>query len=60
MTYGLVETPVYLDLGGALAAFGLIFAVYQLRKPQWELILRIRESWQSIVYFGFLEASDYF
>jgi hypothetical protein len=37
---------VYLDLGGALAAFGLIFAVYQLRKPEWDLILRIRHRWQ--------------
>src|SRR3989344_8933292 len=53
MIYGLVETPVYLDLGGALAAFGLIFAVYQLRKPQWELILRIREPWQSNLFWIF-------
>lgn len=41
-----ISSPIYLDLGGALAAIGLIFAVYQLRKPQWDLVLRIRESWQ--------------
>ncbi len=40
------SVPVYLSLGGALAAFGLIFAVYQLRKPQWDLVLGIRDSWQ--------------
>ena len=28
------DVPVYLDLGSALTAFGLIFAVYQLRRPQ--------------------------
>lgn len=50
----LPDPPIYLDLGSALAAFGLIFAVYQLRKPQWELILRIRSGWQSnlIWFFG--------
>lgn len=42
----LPDPPIYLDLGGALAAFGLIFAVYQLRKSQWELVLRIRSGWQ--------------
>lgn len=48
-----VSPPVYLDFGGALAAFGLIFAVYQLRKPQWELTLRIREWWQSNLFWIF-------
>lgn len=38
--------PIYLDLGSALAAFGLIFAVYQLRKSQWDLVLQIRSGWQ--------------
>jgi len=47
MFYDLSNTSIYLDLGSALAAFGLIFAVYQLRKPQWELVLRIRSGWQS-------------
>ena len=49
----LSDPPVYLDLGGALAAFGLIFAVYQLRKPKWELILRIRRRWQSNLFWIF-------
>ena len=43
--------PIYLDLGGALAAFGLIFAVYQLRKPQWGLVLRMRNSWQRNLFW---------
>ncbi len=47
------DIPIYLDLGGALAAFGLIFAVYQLRKPQWDLVLRIRSGWQSNLFWIF-------
>lgn len=47
MPYDIANPSIYLDLGGALAAFGLIFAVYQLRKPQWELVLKIRSGWQS-------------
>lgn len=42
---------IYLDLGGALAAFGLIFAVYQLRKPEWELVLRIRNNWERNLFW---------
>ncbi|HVV14914.1 MAG TPA: hypothetical protein VHD55_00715 [Candidatus Paceibacterota bacterium] len=47
---------VYLDLGGALAAFGLLFTVYQLRRPRWEVILRIRNNWQSDIFWilGFI------
>ena len=45
------SAPIYLDLGSALAAFGLIFAVYQLRKPQWDLVLRIRDSWQRNLFW---------
>jgi len=48
-----VNSPIYLDLGGALAAFGLIFAVYQLRKSQWDLVLRIRDSWQRNIFWIF-------
>lgn len=40
------DPPIYLDLGGALSAFGLIFAAYQLRKPQWDFVLRLRPAWQ--------------
>jgi len=47
------NNQIYLDLGGALAAFGLIFAVYQLRKPQWDIVLRIRESWQRNLFWIF-------
>ena len=48
-----INNPIYLDLGGALAAFGLIFAVYQLRKPRWDIVLRIRESWQRNLFWIF-------
>ena len=49
--YDFTSTPIYLDLGSALAAFGLIFAVYQLRRPQWDLVLRIRDSWQRNLFW---------
>jgi len=45
------NVPIYLDLGGALAAFGLIFAVYQLRKPQWDIVLLIRAGWQRNLFW---------
>jgi hypothetical protein len=51
MIYDFINPPVYLDLGGALAAFGLIFAVYQLRKPQWDLVLKIRDKWQGNLFW---------
>jgi hypothetical protein len=53
MFYEFSNPPIYLDLGGALAAFGLIFAVYQLRKPKWELVLRIRSQWQGNLFWIF-------
>lgn len=45
------NNQTFLDLGGALAAFGLIFAVYQLRKPQWDIVLRIRDRWQQHLFW---------
>ncbi len=53
MIYDFTNPPIYLDLGGALAAFGLIFAVYQLRKPQWDLVLKIRDKWQGNLFWIF-------
>jgi len=53
MNYDFANPPIYLDLGGALAAFGLIFAVYQLRKPQWDLVLKIRDKWQGDLFWIF-------
>lgn len=53
MIYDFTNPPIYLDLGGALAAFGLIFAVYQLRKPQWDLVLKIRDKWQRNLFWIF-------
>jgi hypothetical protein len=38
--------PVYFSLGEAIGAFGLIFAVYQLRRPSWDMVLNIRPPWQ--------------
>ena len=43
----------YLDLGGALAAFGLIFTVYQLRNPIWDTVLSIRPTWQRYSFWSF-------
>lgn len=48
-----INTPIYLDLGSALAAFGLIFAVYQLRKSQWDVVLKIRNAWQRNLFWVF-------
>lgn len=48
----ILNTPSYLDLGGALAAFGLIFTVYQLRNPRWDTVLRIRPMWQRYLFWG--------
>ncbi|MCY4576871.1 MAG: hypothetical protein OXB96_00345 [Candidatus Kaiserbacteria bacterium] len=42
----LSNTSAHIDFSGALAAFGLIFTVYQLRKPSWEIVLHIRSWWQ--------------
>ena len=47
----LFNVPSYLDLGGALAAFGLIFTVYQLRNPYWDTVLRIRPTWQRNLFW---------
>lgn len=44
--YNSTNVPIYISLGEALAAFGLILAAYQLRKPEWEMILKIRNHWQ--------------
>lgn len=51
MIYDFTNQPIYLDLGGALAAFGLIFAVYQLRRPQWDIVLQIRGGWQRNLFW---------
>ena len=49
----LLNSPNYLDLGGALAAFGLIFTVYQLRNPIWDTVLSIRSNWQRYSFWVF-------
>lgn len=41
---------MYLDLGGALAAIGLVFAVYQLRQPSWDVVLQLRPPWQRFLF----------
>jgi len=45
------DTPIYLGLGGALAAMGLILAVYQLRTPKWDIVLSIRRPWQKRLFW---------
>lgn len=55
--YGLGDSKVCIDssmpwqinlsLGEAVAAFGIIFAVYQLRSPTWRISLRIKEGYLS-------------
>ncbi len=49
----LINAPIYLDLGAALAAFGLIFAVYQLRRPKWDIVLQLRAWWQRNLFWIF-------
>jgi len=49
----LFNSTSYLDLGGALAAFGLIFTVYQLRNPIWDTVLSIRPTWQRYSFWAF-------
>jgi len=46
-----MEGKLYLDLGAALAAFGLVFAVYQLRQPRWDVVLHIRPWWQRNLFW---------
>lgn len=49
----LFGSTVYIDFGGALAAFGLIFTVYQLRNPIWDTVLSIRSIWQRYSFWTF-------
>lgn len=44
--YDTLQPPVLFSLGDAVAAFGLIFAAYQLKSKAWALVLRIRPWWQ--------------
>ncbi len=43
--------PIYFSLGEAIVAFGLIFTVFQLRKHKWDIVLRIRDNWQSSLFW---------
>lgn len=48
------DAPVqYLSLGDAIAAFGLIFAVHQLRRNDASIVMRIRPSWQRNLFWFF-------
>jgi hypothetical protein len=51
-----VGDSISLDLGGALTAYGLIFAVYQLRRESWDIVLRIRDPLQKQLFWvlGFI------
>jgi hypothetical protein len=50
-SYDLLSPPTLLSLGEGISAFGLIFAVYQLRRPSWEIVLDIREKWQKNLFW---------
>ncbi len=39
-----------MDFGGALVAIGLVFAVYQLRQPSWDVVLALRPGWQRYLF----------
>lgn len=61
-----VVAPINLDLGGALAAAGLMFTVYQLGKPEWNVVFKIRnffERWSFLLlsclglFFSFVRAT---
>jgi hypothetical protein len=41
---------MYLDFGGALAAIGLVLAVYQLRRSTWDVVLQLRPFWQRYLF----------
>ena len=49
-----VVAPINLDLGGALAAAGLMFTVYQLGKPEWNVVFKIRNFLGKIYQAGLL------
>lgn len=49
-TYNPVQPITYFTLGDALAAIGLIIAVYQLRNPAWEITYAIRAKWQRQIF----------
>ncbi len=49
--YHSLGQPVLFTLGEAVSAFGLIFAVYQLKNPSWDIVLRIRERWESNLFW---------
>ena len=55
-TYNPYSVPNYLEFGGALTAVGLILAVYQLRKPKWDIVLAMRPFWQrwAFIFIGVL------
>lgn len=47
-----IGNPIsFFSLGEAVGAFGLIFAVYQLKNPSWDIVLKIREKWQSNLFW---------
>ncbi len=50
----MADNIIHFSLGEAVAAFGLIFAVFQLKDKSWDIVLKIRDSWQRnlIWYMG--------
>src|SRR5262249_37752158 len=49
--YNSTSPTPFFTLGEAISAFGLIFAVYQLKNKSWDVVLRIRDSWQRNLFW---------
>jgi DNA-binding ferritin-like protein len=54
------NVPILFSLGEAIAAFGLIFVVFQLKNESWEIVLKIRGRWQSKIFWCFGGAGLFF
>lgn len=55
---------LYISLGEALGVFGIVFAIYQIKKPEWDILLNIRHPveryavwWSGIIGFILVMAS---
>ncbi len=50
--YDPLHPILFFSLGEAVSAFGIIFAVYQLKSPRWDIVLKIR-GWieKNLVWF---------
>lgn len=47
--YNYLDPPIYFSIGEAIAAIGLIFAIYQLRRGTWLIALEVRKQVKIVV-----------